>query len=48
MSPTVPSDKAWQRIRRAVQTVESQASTEIGTTRRRPVPENAPIRAISY
>lgn len=46
MSPTVPSNDAWKRIQRVVKTVESQATSDLGQTRRRPVPDNAPIRAI--
>lgn len=46
MSPTVPSNDAWKRIQRTVKVVESQTSGDLGTPRRRPVPDNAPLRAI--
>ena len=46
MSPTVPSNDAWRRIQRAVRTVEGLPAGNIGSPRRRPVPDSAPIRAI--
>lgn len=44
--PTIPSNDAWKRIQRTVLRVEQLASEEVGTVRRRPVPESMPIRAI--
>jgi hypothetical protein len=44
--PVIPSDSAWQRIRRAVRLVETDLEQPAGTTRRRPFSESRPLRVI--